>query len=77
MEVDSHIGVAVAGLIGGYHIFIFIRDAFPKSTLYFILDARTLVEHARIEAQNHKFTFDEVSVYSCSCSSLIGLTTLI
>lgn len=39
MEVDSHIGAAVSGLIG---------------------DARTLVDHARIEAQNHRFTFDEV-----------------
>ena len=38
MEVDSHIAVAVSGLIG---------------------DARTLVDHARIEAQNHSFTFDE------------------
>ena len=24
------------------------------------IDARTLVDHARIEAQNHRFTFDEV-----------------
>ena len=24
-------------------------------------DARTLVDHARVEAQNHRFTFDEVS----------------
>lgn len=24
------------------------------------LDARTLVDRARIEAQNHRFTFDEV-----------------
>lgn len=26
------------------------------------VDARTLVDHARIEAQNHRFTFDEVSL---------------
>ena len=39
MEIDSHIGAAVSGLIG---------------------DARTLIDHARIEAQNHRFTFDEV-----------------
>jgi 20S proteasome subunit alpha 5 len=38
MEVDTHIAVAVSGLIG---------------------DARTLVEHARIETQNHTFTYDE------------------
>lgn len=38
MEIDSHIGTAVSGLIG---------------------DARTLVDHARVEAQSHKFTFDE------------------
>lgn len=38
MEIDSHIGAAVSGLIG---------------------DARTLVDHARVEAQNHRFTFDE------------------
>eukprot|EP01038_Epipyxis_sp_PR26KG_P004614 gene4614-6491_t len=38
MEIDTHIGTAVSGLIG---------------------DARTLVDHARVEAQNHRFTFDE------------------
>ncbi len=38
LEVDTHIAVAVSGLIG---------------------DARTLVDHARIETQNHTFTFDE------------------
>ena len=38
MEVDSHIAVAVSGLIG---------------------DARTLVDHARVDAQHHAFTFDE------------------
>jgi len=38
MEVDTHVGVAVSGLIG---------------------DARTLVDHARIEAQHHRFTYDE------------------
>mmetsp|Transcript_26679 Transcript_26679/g.39639 ORF Transcript_26679/g.39639 Transcript_26679/m.39639 type:complete len:244 (-) Transcript_26679:179-910(-) len=38
LEVDTHIGAAVSGLIG---------------------DARTLIDHARIEAQNHRFTYDE------------------
>mmetsp|Transcript_40808 Transcript_40808/g.41674 ORF Transcript_40808/g.41674 Transcript_40808/m.41674 type:complete len:244 (+) Transcript_40808:107-838(+) len=38
LEIDTHVGAAVSGLIG---------------------DARTLVDHARIEAQNHRFTFDE------------------
>jgi len=38
MEIDTHIGAAVSGLIG---------------------DARTLVDHARIESQNHQFTYDE------------------
>lgn len=38
LEVDSHIGVAMSGLIP---------------------DARTLVDHARVEAQNHRFTYDE------------------
>jgi 20S proteasome subunit alpha 5 len=38
MEIDSHIGCAVSGLIG---------------------DARTLVDHARVEAQHHTFTYDE------------------
>ena len=28
-----------------------------------LTDGRTLVDHARIEAQNHRFTFDEV--YMC------------
>ena len=34
MEVDSHVGAAMSGLIA---------------------DARTLVDHARVEAQNHRF----------------------
>ncbi|CAM9925821.1 unnamed protein product, partial [Choristocarpus tenellus] len=38
MEVDSHIGGAMSGLIA---------------------DARTLIDHARVEAQNHRFTYDE------------------
>jgi len=38
LEIDSHIGVAMSGLIA---------------------DARTLVDHARVEAQNHRFTYDE------------------
>jgi 20S proteasome subunit alpha 5 len=38
LEIDTHVGCAVAGLIG---------------------DARTLVDHARVEAQNHRFTYDE------------------
>ena len=27
---------------------------------WLLTDARTLVDHARIEAQHHRFTFDEV-----------------
>mmetsp|Transcript_1018 Transcript_1018/g.1348 ORF Transcript_1018/g.1348 Transcript_1018/m.1348 type:complete len:134 (-) Transcript_1018:7-408(-) len=38
LEVDSHIGVAMSGLIA---------------------DARTLVDHARVESQNHRFTYNE------------------
>lgn len=38
MEVDTHVGAAMSGLIA---------------------DARTLVDHARVEAQNHRFTYDE------------------
>ncbi|CAN0353353.1 unnamed protein product, partial [Discosporangium mesarthrocarpum] len=38
MEVDTHIGAAMSGLIA---------------------DARTLVDHARVEAQNHRFTYNE------------------
>jgi len=38
MEIDSHIGCAMSGLIA---------------------DARTLVDHSRVEAQNHRFTFNE------------------
>ncbi|CAM9488904.1 unnamed protein product [Heterosigma akashiwo] len=38
MEIDSHIGAAMSGLIA---------------------DARTLIDHARVEAQNHRFTYDE------------------
>lgn len=38
MEVDSHIGAAMSGLMP---------------------DARTLVDHARVEAQNHRFRYRE------------------
>ncbi|ELT92077.1 hypothetical protein CAPTEDRAFT_162763 [Capitella teleta] len=44
MEVDSHIGCAMSGLIA---------------------DSRTLIDKARVEAQNHWFTYDEkISVQS-------------
>jgi len=38
MEIDSHIGCAMSGLVA---------------------DARTLIKHARVETQNHRFTFNE------------------
>jgi len=38
MEIDSHIGCAVSGLVA---------------------DSRTMVEHARVVGQNHRFTWDE------------------
>ncbi|TFJ84168.1 hypothetical protein NSK_004640 [Nannochloropsis salina CCMP1776] len=38
MEVDTHIGAAMSGLMP---------------------DARTLVDHARVEAQNHRFSYNE------------------
>lgn len=38
MEIDSHVGCAVSGLVA---------------------DSRTMVEHARVVGQNHRFTFDE------------------
>ncbi|PWN23675.1 putative PUP2-20S proteasome subunit [Microstroma glucosiphilum] len=38
MEIDSHIGCAMSGLVA---------------------DARTMIEHARVTAQNHAFTYDE------------------
>eukprot|EP01091_Cochliopodium_minus_P009232 TRINITY_DN2228_c0_g1_i1.p1 TRINITY_DN2228_c0_g1~~TRINITY_DN2228_c0_g1_i1.p1 ORF type:complete len:253 (-),score=69.30 TRINITY_DN2228_c0_g1_i1:33-791(-) len=48
MEIDSHIGAAMSGLIG---------------------DARTLIEHARVEGQHHRFTYDEpITGYSVSQS---------
>ena len=44
LEVDSHIGAAMSGLIA---------------------DARTMIDHARVEAQAHRFTYDEpISVES-------------
>jgi 20S proteasome subunit alpha 5 len=30
-------------------------------------DGRNLIDHARVEAQNHRFTFDEVRVLWLSC----------
>ncbi|THV06435.1 proteasome subunit alpha type 5 [Dendrothele bispora CBS 962.96] len=38
MEIDSHLGCAMSGLIA---------------------DARTMIDHARVTAQNHSFTYDE------------------
>jgi 20S proteasome subunit alpha 5 len=38
MEIDSHLGCAMSGLIA---------------------DSRTMIDHARIEAQNHWFVYDE------------------
>lgn len=54
MEIDSHVGAAVSGLIG---------------------DARTLIDHARVEAQNHRFTFDEVRILFVCTSVYIKLLT--
>lgn len=59
MEIDSHIGAAVSGLIGGNHVFSISKIA-PDNL--FLLDGRTLIDHGRIEAQNHRFTYDEVCV---------------
>jgi len=38
LEIDSHIGCAMSGLMA---------------------DARTLIDHARVESQNHRFTYNE------------------
>lgn len=38
MEIDTHVGAAMSGLIP---------------------DARTLVDHARVEAQSHRFSYNE------------------
>jgi len=46
MEVDTHIGCAMSGLVA---------------------DARTMIEHARIESQNHSFNYDEkMTVEACT-----------
>ncbi len=38
LEMDSHCGVAMSGIVG---------------------DARILIDHGRVEAQNHHFNYDE------------------
>ncbi|RHZ84481.1 hypothetical protein Glove_81g61 [Diversispora epigaea] len=38
MEIDSHLGCAMSGLVA---------------------DSRTMIDHARVEAQNHTFTYEE------------------
>ena len=40
--------------------------------LNIFLDARTLVDHARVEAQNHTFTYDEVKFGFCLCVYVVG-----
>ena len=52
MEIDSHVGAAMSGLIA---------------------DARTLVDHARVEAQNHRFTYDEPMPTSALTQSVCDL----
>ena len=52
MEVDSHVGAAMSGLIA---------------------DARTLVDHARVEAQNHRFTYDEAMSTSALTQAVCDL----
>lgn len=48
VEVDSHIGAVMSGLIA---------------------DARTLIDHARVECQHYRFTYDEpISVESVTQS---------
>lgn len=70
LEIDSHIGAAFSGLIGGNvaagYLFVTssVNAVIPVSSVvfFFTTDARTLVDHARIESQNHRFTFDEVRI---------------
>ena len=66
MEVDSHIGAASSGLIGGrrmlFDSFICHIECLLLTYCILYVDARTLIDHARLEAQNHRFTFDEVSL---------------
>ena len=38
LEVDTHCGVAMSGIVG---------------------DARILIDHARVESQNHRFSYTE------------------
>jgi len=46
MEIDSHLGAAMSGLVA---------------------DARTMVEHARVETQSHRFNYDEpMTVEACT-----------
>lgn len=49
LEIDSHIGVVLSGMVA---------------------DARILVEHARVESQNHRFTYNEpMKVESCTLAT--------
>ena len=74
LEIDSHIGAAFSGLIGGNAVSgVLLRVASNANATFIVVsacfllvaDARTLVDHARIESQNHRFTFDEVSKSYC------------
>lgn len=49
LEIDSHIGVVLSGMVA---------------------DARILIDHARVESQNHRFTFNEpMKVESCTLAT--------
>lgn len=52
LEIDSHVGVAMSGLVA---------------------DSNTLVEHARVEGQNHRFTYDEAIPVSSLTQSICDL----
>lgn len=71
MEIDTHVGAAVSGLIGGMFIALLLM---PFNQFYIFQDARTLIDHARVEAQNHRFTFDEVIyVLLCNCGIIMKI----
>jgi 20S proteasome subunit alpha 5 len=56
MEIDRHVGCAMSGMCNIFYLSS--RNPNP-SALGLTADARSMIDHARVTAQNHAFTYDE------------------
>eukprot|EP00887_Chlorella_sp_A99_P005012 scaffold4.g5012.t1 len=69
-EVDDHIGVAMSGLTAGES---YERRRRCRIALLLRSDARTLIDHGRVETQQHRFTYNEPMPVESLTQSLCDL----